>query len=141
MNMFFNLAKLGTTIVAYHDDFYGQIVDGLNSGEETDRVVVRWDLTSDRAVAAADGAPAAARPVSDGRVILRQGPDGAPATSAVDGETLLAWIPEDIVRLRRSDAAAGRAWRRALRATVGRCLADGFRAEAITRDGWFVLTR
>jgi predicted GNAT superfamily acetyltransferase len=139
-NMFFNLVKLGATIVAYHHDFYGRIADGLNAGEDSDRVVVRWDLVSDRSTAAADGAPAAP-PAADGDVILRAGADGAPAVSEADGDTLLAWIPEDIVRLRESDPAGAHAWRRALRETAGRRLSNGYRAEAITRDGWFVLTR
>src|SRR5262249_6241762 len=116
------------------------IVDGLNSGEETDRVVVRWELASDRAVAAADGAPPA-QAAGVGRVILRADPDGAPAVSDADGDRLLAWIPGDIGRLRQSDAALAHAWRRALRATVGRCLSGGFSTGSITRDGWFVLTR
>jgi predicted GNAT superfamily acetyltransferase len=142
MNMFFDLVKLGATIVSYHDDFYGRIEDGLNSGEETDRVEFRWDLSSDRAAAAAEHiAGTAAPPATEGAVILRPDPAGAPAIPDADGDTLLAWIPEDIVRLRESDAAMAHAWRRALRDTVGRSLSDGFRAEAITRDGWFVLTR
>jgi predicted GNAT superfamily acetyltransferase len=74
-------------------------------------------------------------------VILRADESGAPSVSGADGEALLAWIPEDIVSLRESDAGAAQAWRRALRETVGRSLSDGYRAEAITRDGWFVLTR
>jgi predicted GNAT superfamily acetyltransferase len=141
MNMFFNLVKLGGTIVAYHDDFYGPIVDGLNAADDTDRVVVRWDLTSDRVVSAADGTPVVVPPVSGGSVILRADPDGRPAIAEGDGDTLFAWIPEDIVRLREADAATAHAWRRALRETAGRSLAAGFQAEAITRNGWFVLTR
>jgi predicted GNAT superfamily acetyltransferase len=74
-------------------------------------------------------------------VILGAGVDGEPAISGGDGDTLLAWIPEDIVLLREADPAAAHAWRRALRDTAGRCLDNGFRADAITRDGWFVLTR
>lgn len=139
-NMFFNLVKLGASLVAYHDDFYGRIVDGLNASEETDRVVVRWDLASDRAVAAADGL-SAAPPARDGAVILRRDADGAPELVNGDGDTLLAWIPEDIVRLREVDSVAAHAWRRALRDAAGRRFSAGFRAEAITRDGWFVLTR
>ena len=141
MNMYFNLVKLGGTIVAYHDDFYGPIADALNAGEETDRVVVRWDLMSERVVAAADGAPVVAAPMGEEPVILRAGSDGGPVVAEGDGDTLLAWIPEDIVRLREADAATAHAWRRALRETAGRRLSAGFRAEAITRDGWFVLTR
>ncbi len=142
MNMFFNLVKLGATIVAYHDDFYGRIDDRLNSGEETDRVEVLWDLASDRVAAAADRSTSeAAAPETDAAVILQADAAGSPTTATADGDTLLAWIPEDIVRLRESDAGRAHAWRRALRDTVGRSLSDGFRAEAITRDGWFVLTR
>jgi predicted GNAT superfamily acetyltransferase len=142
MNIFFDLVKLGATIVAYHDDFYGRIDDGLNSGEETDRVEFRWDLSSERAAAAAERAAAVPGPADAvGTVVLRADATGAPAVSAGDGDTLLAWIPEDIVRLRESDALAAHAWRRALRDTVGRSLSDGYRAEAITRDGWYMLTR
>ena len=141
MNMFFNVVKLGGTIVAYHNDFYGPIVDGLNAGEDTDRIVVRWDLLSDRVISAAGGTPVAVPPVSEGTVILRADPDGRPAIAEGDGDTLLAWIPEDIVRLREADAARAHAWRRALRETAGRSLSAGFQVEAITRNGWFVLTR
>ncbi len=141
MNMYFNLVKLGATIVAYHDDFYGRIDDGLNSGEESDRVEVCWDLASERVAAAAERTTAADAAESGGTVILRPDASGAPATSSPDGNALLAWIPEDIVGLRESDALAASAWRRALRDSVGRSLSDGYRAEAITRDGWYMLTR
>ena len=142
MNTYFNLMKLGATIVAYHDDFYGPIVDRLNSGEETDRLEVLWDLASERVTSAAERTTAAApAPEAVGTVILRADPSGAPAISSPDGDSLLAWIPEDIVRLRESDAPVAHAWRRALRDTVGQSLSDGFRARAITRDGWFILTR
>jgi predicted GNAT superfamily acetyltransferase len=103
---------------------------------------VRWDLASDRVAAAADRTSAApAAPETAGTVILRPDPSGGPATSRADGDALMAWIPEDIVKLRESDARAAHAWRRALRDTVGRSLSDGFRTESITRDGWFILTR
>jgi predicted GNAT superfamily acetyltransferase len=141
MNTYFNLVKLGATIVAYHDDFYGRIDDGLNSGGESDRVEVCWDLASERVASAAErSTPSAAAPAT-GTVILRADDSGTPSVSVADGDALLAWIPEDIVSLRESDAGAAQAWRRALRETVGRSLSDGYRAEAITRDGWFVLTR
>lgn len=142
MNTYFNLMKLGATIVAYHDDFYGRIVDGLNSGEESDRVEVCWDLASERVTAAAERtAPAARAPDTAGTVILRADSAGAPAVSSADGDALLAWIPGDIVQLRESDMRTANAWRRALRDTVGRSLSDGYRVDAITRDGWFILTR
>jgi predicted GNAT superfamily acetyltransferase len=142
MNTYFNLMKLGAAIVAYHDDFYGRIDDGLNSGEESDRVEVCWELASERVAAAAERTiPAAAVPATGGTVILQADPSGAPSVHSGDGDALLAWIPGDIVRIRESDMQVANAWRRALRDTVGRSLADGYRVEAITRDGWFIITR
>ena len=139
-NVFFSLVKLGATIIAYHNDFYGPMFDGFNAGEETDRVVVRWDLTSDRSIQAANGA-ASEPTLTEGSVILREEGEGEPAISGAVGGTLLAWIPEDIIRIREHSPESLHAWRRALRQTVGRCLSDGYRAETITRDGWFILTR
>jgi predicted GNAT superfamily acetyltransferase len=139
-NVFFNLMKLGATLVAYHADFYGPMPDALNAGEETDRVVVRWDLTSPRSLRAANGSLEEA--TADGRVILGADDLGGPAVSPVDDAgTLLAWIPDDVVELRASDPDRARAWRHAVRETAGRRLGDGYRAEAMTRDGWLILSR
>ncbi|HEY7397347.1 MAG TPA: hypothetical protein VH538_03520 [Gaiellaceae bacterium] len=138
-NAYFNLVKLGATMVAYHENFYGVLEDGLNAGD-SDRVVLRWDLASDRAVRAADGSTEEPR-LSEGRVVLRAGPDGEPETEPAAGDVLLASLPENIVQIREEDPERADAWRRALRDTAGSALADGFRAEAITRDGWLVLRR
>lgn len=137
-NAFFNLVKLGAAMVAYHENFYGLLDDALNAGE-SDRVVLRWDLASERAVRSASGAndPRAVT----GQVVLRRGAAEEPVTAAPDGDVLLAWVPSSIVRIRDEDPVRAGAWRRALRETVGRALADDFRAEAMTRDGWLVLTR
>ena len=140
-NAYFNLVKLGATIVAYHDDFYGPLRDRLNAGEQSDRVVMMWELTSERSIRAADRGLADPT-LGRGTIILETGADDEP-TIPVDGngETLHAWIPEDIVRLREDRPECAHAWRHAARDTVGRSLAIGYRAEEITRDGWLVLTR
>ena len=138
-NAFFNLVKLGATMVAYHENFYGLLEDGLNSGD-SDRAVLRWDLTSSRAVDAAEGR--AEEPSAKvGRVVLKADEDGAPATYDAEGDVLLAWLPESIVRIRAEDPERAETWRAALRSTVARALADGYRGESITRDGWLVLRR
>jgi predicted GNAT superfamily acetyltransferase len=128
-NAVFNLAKLGATMVAYHENFYGLLDDGMNAGE-SDRVVLRWDLTAERAPAGEDGC-----------VVLRARADGSPEVAEPKGEILRAWLPPDIVRLREDAPGDAVAWRDAVRATVGRALADGFRGEWISRDGWLVLRR
>jgi predicted GNAT superfamily acetyltransferase len=140
-NAYFNLVKLGASIVGYHDDFYGLLRDRLNAGGASDRALVRWDLVSDRSVRAASRAVAAPS-LGDGVVILRPDGDGRPevSKSRVD-VTLHAWIPADIVVLRETDPENAREWRQAARNTIGRALANGYRADAITRDGWLMLTR
>jgi len=138
-NAFFNLVKLGASMVDYHENFYGVLEDAYNAGD-SDRVVLRWDLASERAVHAADGAFADASR-ADGRVVLRAGRDGEPVTGKAHGDRLIAWIPEDIVGLRERDPQLASDWRRALRGTVGAALAGPFNAESISRDGWLVLAR
>ena len=139
-NLYFNLCKLGATVVDYYPDFYGPLLDGVNGDGASDRVLLDWDLTSPRAVAAADHPPLEilARP---GAVVLSAGTDGFPVATPGPAETLLVSVPEDIVGLRRSDPRQADAWRNAVREAVGSALANGYRGETLTRDGWLLLTR
>jgi predicted GNAT superfamily acetyltransferase len=139
-NLYFNLCKLGASVVGYHPDFYGPLLDGVNGAGESDRVLLHWELASPRAVAAADQPPLepAVRP---GAVIVSPGTDGSPLTAPSGAETLLVWIPDDIVELRQSDPGQADAWREAVRLAIGGAVADGYRGDAITRDGWLLLTR
>ena len=81
-NLYFNLCKLGATIVDYYPDFYGPLLDGVNGDGASDRVLLHWDLASPRAVEAADQPPleAVLRP---GAVVVSPGSDGFPVASAV----------------------------------------------------------
>jgi hypothetical protein len=54
-NAYFNLHKLGAVPSAYLPDFYGPLPDGINAGDKSDRLYLRWSLASPRAVAAAHG--------------------------------------------------------------------------------------
>ena len=139
-NLYFNLCKLGATIVDYYPDFYGPLLDGVNGPGESDRVLLHWELASPRAVEAADQPPL--EPVvRPGAVIVAPGTDGFPVATPSSAETLLVSIPDDIVSLRSSDPGQADAWREAVRVAVSSALADGYRGEAITRDGWLLLTR
>jgi predicted GNAT superfamily acetyltransferase len=130
-NAYFNLAKLGAGIVGYQAHFYGVMRDAVNAGDETDRAVVRWTL-QDARPAPATGA---------GVVVLRPGDDGRPVVDKADADVLKAWVPEDVVALRREDPDAALAWRGALRETLGAAVADGYVATGMTRDGWYTLER
>jgi predicted GNAT superfamily acetyltransferase len=46
-NAWFNLAVLGARVDEYLVDFYGPIEDAVNAGDETDRLLVAWDVSED----------------------------------------------------------------------------------------------
>src|SRR5215510_4357418 len=54
-NAYFNLAKLGAIPHDYLVDFYGDMDDGINIGQGSDRLLVGWDLGSDAVVDACAG--------------------------------------------------------------------------------------
>lgn len=138
-----NLIKLGGTAVRYYVDFYGAMEDGLNAGDESDRFIVRWDLTSDRVADALAGrleAPSRAALVAMGAAVaVGVDSDGAPVLNEVDSPVQLVALPEDIVALRGSDAALARRWRAALRAAVEPVVSGGGRAVSLTAEGDYVL--
>lgn len=47
-NAAFNITALGALPVEYLVDFYGPMDDGINRGDETDRLLVEWRLTARR---------------------------------------------------------------------------------------------
>lgn len=47
-NAAFNITRLGALPVRYLVDFYGPMDDGINRGDETDRLYVAWDLRAPR---------------------------------------------------------------------------------------------
>jgi predicted GNAT superfamily acetyltransferase len=138
-NAYFNLSKLGARVTGYHANFYGDLPDDINAGDESDRAVITWMVTApdvDAALAGSRPKPPAAG--GDLDVIL----DERCATHDVDLERrrpLRAWVPEDIVALRRTEPASALAWRRGLRDTLGRAIEAGYEAVAMSRDGWYTL--
>ena len=142
-NAYFNLTKLGAEATGFHVNFYGDMADQVNRGDESDRCEVTWDLTTDRALAHRSGSlpdlditalrDAGAVPV------LEEGVDGQPQRRPLRGAVRLCWIPADAVALRTSAPRVAHNWRLALRDTFGASIADGFVATAMTRSGWYVL--
>lgn len=142
-NSYFNLVKLGAEIVDYYENFYGAMPDGINQGDESDRVVVSWDLASARVTAACERGldePDLDRLRADGAVVALDYEDELrPLPARVQAPLLLCHIPEDVVALRHTHPDAARVWRQALRESLGTALRNGHRAVAITRSGWYVL--
>jgi predicted GNAT superfamily acetyltransferase len=118
-NAYFNLTVLGAVATEYHESFYGVMHDGLNDGDESDRCMVVWDLTAAQSSAG------------------RRDHAGARA----GGDAMRVQVPDDIVAMRQHDPAAARRWRHDLRSVLQPAFADGYRAVAMSRDGWYTLTR
>lgn len=142
-NAHFNLAKLGALAPEYLVDFYGAMQDQFNAGDESDRLLIRWELDSERAEAAAAGRLPeldvdTLRRWDAGRVLV-VGPRGEPVASPAQSRVLICQVPDDIVAVRRTDPALAREWRLALRETLGDAMARGYRISGATRSGWYVL--
>lgn len=108
-NAHFNLNSLGAGMSAYIANCYGVMTDGINAGDESDRLVVEWVLESaERAL------PFTA---ADAGILLQANADGRPVldSSAVSAQTVAVQIPADIERMRLEAPAQARAWRGALR--------------------------
>jgi predicted GNAT superfamily acetyltransferase len=142
-NAYFNLTKLSAEAPEYLVDFYGEMRDGINAGEESDRLLIRWRLDSERAEAASAGD--ASEPDVDKlrgwgcAAILSVGANGEPALELSPARVLICQVPDDIVALRRSDPALARSWRRALREALGGAMDRGYVVTGATRSGWYVL--
>jgi predicted GNAT superfamily acetyltransferase len=137
-NAHFNLQKLGAHAAEYHVRFYGAMMDGINAGDETDRLLVVWNLDDERALEAASGR--LDEPAGRGTVALSADGD-EPHPGAVSGDVVLCATPEDILRVRDADPKRALRWRVALRDTLGAALHDGYGVAGFTRTGWYVLGR
>lgn len=112
-NAWFNIAILGAEVDEYLPRFYGTMTDGINAGDESDRLLVAWSTSTD---------PAAP---------LRDGTDAARHS--------LIPTPVDIVTLRRTDPAAVATWRANSRQALTVALNAGHRIVGFTRNGEYVV--
>jgi predicted GNAT superfamily acetyltransferase len=142
-NVYFNLSKLGAEAPRYLVDLYGQMRDEINAGEESDRLLIRWRLDSERAERAAAGGlrelDAEKLRAWSGATILSVGRDGEPVSRESLARVLLCQVPEDIVELRRDQPELARRWRLALREALSSRVGHGYAINGATRSGWYVL--
>jgi predicted GNAT superfamily acetyltransferase len=85
-----NIVKLGVDISGYYPNFYGEMPDALNAGDESDRLMVSWNTNTD--------AP------KSRELIYHTKPDD-----------ILIDIPEDIVAIRTKNQSESMKWRRQVR--------------------------
>jgi predicted GNAT superfamily acetyltransferase len=141
-NAHFNLARLLARATRYEQDFYGDMPDGINVGQGSDRLLASWPLASSQVVAACDRSPAPQWTHPDVPSVLAE-VEGRPVVHRVDDPTALVRVavPADIEALRREDPGLGRAWRLAVRSTLGAEMAGGARVAGFQRDAGYLVDR
>jgi predicted GNAT superfamily acetyltransferase len=139
-NAYFNIVKLGGLPAEYLPNFYGDMADGINGDDDSDRLLLRWDLDAPRAVDASAGRLAPAH--TDGVAIALDRDDhDRPRLGSTEAETVLVAVPRDVEALRQQDSGAAKAWRIAVREVLGGLLAEGAEVTGFARDGWYVVRR
>ncbi|MFD9939917.1 GNAT family N-acetyltransferase [Nonomuraea sp. NPDC059023] len=127
-NARFNLVKLGARPEEYLEDFYGVMVDAINEGDRSDRLLAVWRLDE----------AAAPYPIENATAGVAER-DGMPVVGPVEGPVVLVATPRDIETLRRENPEAGKAWRMALREVLGGLMGEGARVVDFTDRGEYVL--
>jgi len=144
-NAYFNLVKLAARPVEYLPDFYGPMVDAINSDGDSDRLLVRWRLRDDAVARAGLGggvSDVAEDELTAGAVLaLSIAEDGSPVPGRLDGATSLVAIPRDIAALRASEPGLARRWRLAVREALTGLTGRGGRIDGFDRTGWYVVRR
>jgi predicted GNAT superfamily acetyltransferase len=123
-NAWLNIINLGADVEGYEPDFYGEMNDGINSGDRTDRVFAWWRLESPQAIAASAGETApldAVHMVSEGR------------------DVITITTPEDIVEIRMTDTNQALQWRMQMRGEFTEAYGNGYRVIGIDAQGSYVL--
>jgi predicted GNAT superfamily acetyltransferase len=109
-----NLIKLGVDISGYYSNFYGDMPDALNAGDESDRVMASWKVAGDQPTAK--------------NVITNPG----------KSDTLIK-IPEDIVAVRSKNKSENLKWRRKVREEFMRAFEKGGKVVGFSANNEYVV--
>ncbi len=109
-----NLIKLGVDISAYYPNFYGDMPDALNAGDESDRVMASWKVVGDQSV-----------------------PRSVTLNSS-DSDILIK-IPEDIVAIRSKDKSENLKWRHRVREEFMRAFEKGGKVVGFSANNEYVV--
>ena len=138
-NAYVNFARLGAVAHEYHRDFYGATASVLHDGLETDRLVVLWEIKSDRVVRRlAHGRPST-EPIRSSAPLINSwrstinGPVPRGADLGISAPLVRLAIPLDIQELKAREPSAASEWRRTTREAFESYLARGYTATDFVR--------
>lgn len=113
-NARFNLLKLGAHLTSYEPNYYGYMADDLNHGDESDRLMVRWDTSITQPIP---------------RTVVTDPPYGA---------ELIA-LPQDIVEIRHTDPDLSQKYRLEIREAFMKAFAAGKKVTGFSADNEYIL--
>jgi chorismate synthase len=127
-----NIHHLGATAAAYLPDYYGMMT-GIDAGTPTDRLLVVWRLDDERTILrAASPLPDRGYPGAQPVNAVEEGRPTAPRLGVSDRRILLR-LPEDFIRLLKTDPVAAQAWRLQTRELFTYYFARGYAITGFTR--------
>lgn len=132
-NAHFNFAKLGVVSDTYRIDFYGPETSSVLHRNSTDRLWVRWAMTSRRVQQRLQGKDQRGEimdTLSRLTPLIRFNGDGNPVKTDLDAalarQRIAIEIPSDIVAVEQKDLALAHEWRLATRWAFTEALKSGF---------------
>jgi len=115
-NAWFNMVKLGASVTDYFQNFYGELDDGINAGEQSDRVLVRWE------------------------VLATAGPQSSEVITEREGDIVIT-TPSDIELIRKTSKAEAQTLRARQRAAFEEAISDGYAVRGLNAEYSYVLSR
>ena len=140
-NAYFNLVKLGCEIREYLPNFYGEMTDAINIGDESDRLLAWWP-TSTENLTTTSTTPSDSAPTSDSEIDFHVAltDNGAPEVRGLRAGTRnLVYLPPDIEGMRASGSPLVSKWRETIRETLTTAFADGWTITGMYERDAYVL--
>lgn len=133
-NAHLNLNRLGASVVDYVENMYGDETGSpLHAGGETDRLIVRWDLDSQRArwAVQSDAGATGARPLEEDEIVRPE--IGLRALELPEGDEVFVEIPPDHTSL-ADTGPDPEAWRQSVRRALTTYLRRGYAVQSLRRE-------
>ena len=115
-NAWFNMVKLGAKVTNYYQNFYGELDDGINAGEQSDRVLVKW------------------------QVLATSEPQSLEVVTVREGDVVIE-TPGDIEVLRKTNKEESQMWRTRQRASFEEAMSNGYSVRGLNSEYSYVLSR
>jgi predicted GNAT superfamily acetyltransferase len=135
-NTAFNLRRLGARAVRFVPDFYGEMIDSVNSNDLSDRLEAVWRLTDPLP-------PTEPLPDPGGITAVSARPAALVCSGGWPRETGLSpaagdhiAVPAHFTSIRKREPERARAWRLAVRRTLGAAYTAGLRIGQVDAGGY-----